>query len=87
MTAVEWYAEKQSELLMKLLKKELENESEYPNMARAIRAEAIEMEKQQMKEAVLTQVTTHPKFRNVFEKQFEQYYNETYGGAGEKPGR
>ena len=49
MTAVEWYAEKQSELLMKLLKQELENENEHPNMARAIKAEALEMEKQQLK--------------------------------------
>ena len=48
MTAVEWYAEKQSELLMKLLKQELENENEYPNMARAIKSEALEMEKQQI---------------------------------------
>ena len=48
MTAVEWYADNQSQLLMKLLKKELENENEYPNMARAIKAEALEMERKQI---------------------------------------
>ena len=48
MTAVEWYADNQSQLLMRLLKKELENENEYPNIARAIKAEALEMERKQI---------------------------------------
>ena len=39
----------------------------------------LEIEKQQIKEAVLNQVTTHPRFRKIFEEQFEKYYNETYG--------
>jgi hypothetical protein len=41
--------------------------------------QAKEMEKQQMKDAVLSQCTTHDGLRKIFDKQFEQYYNETYG--------
>lgn len=43
---------------------------------------AKEMEYNQMKNAVLDQVTSHPRFRNIFEKQFEQWYTETYGSKG-----
>jgi len=39
------------------------------------------MEKEQMKEAALDNVTTNEKLRKIFEIQFEQYYNETYGGV------
>ncbi len=40
--------------------------------------DAKEMEKQQMKDAVLAQCTTHEGLRKIFDKQFEQYYNETF---------
>jgi len=40
--------------------------------------QAKEMEKQQMKDAVLSQCTTHDGLRKIFDKQFEQYYNATY---------
>ena len=35
-------------------------------------------EKKQMKDAVLAQSTTHEGLRKIFDKQFEQYYNETF---------
>lgn len=39
----------------------------------------LEMEKEQMKEASLRWVVKTPvKLRDIFEKQFEDYYNETY---------
>lgn len=37
------------------------------------------MEKEQMKESALRDVTRIPAFRKIFEEQFEKYYNETYG--------
>lgn len=40
--------------------------------------QAKEMEKQQMKDAVLSQCTTHEGLRKIFEKQFEKYYKKTY---------
>jgi hypothetical protein len=42
--------------------------------------QASQMEKEQMKEAALDNVTTNEKLRKIFEIQFEDYYNETYGG-------
>jgi hypothetical protein len=39
---------------------------------------AKEKEKQQMRDAVLSQCTTHDGLRKIFDKQFEQYYNETF---------
>jgi predicted nucleic-acid-binding Zn-ribbon protein len=41
------------------------------------------MEKEQMKEAALDNVTTNEKLRKIFEIQFEDFYNETYGGQDE----
>lgn len=41
--------------------------------------QAKEMEKEQMKEAALDNVTTNEKLRKIFEIQFEDFYNETYG--------
>jgi hypothetical protein len=43
----------------------------------------IQMEKEQMKEAALDNVTTNEKLRKIFEIQFEDFYNETYGGQDE----
>lgn len=39
---------------------------------------AKEMEKEQMKNAVLEQCTKHERLKKIFEKQFEEYYNETF---------
>jgi uncharacterized radical SAM superfamily protein len=41
------------------------------------------MEKEQMKEAALDNVTTNEKLRKIFEIQFEDFYKETYGGQDE----
>jgi hypothetical protein len=41
------------------------------------------MEKEQMKEAALDNVTTYEKLRKIFEIQFEDFYKETYGGQDE----
>ena len=43
--------------------------------------EAKQMEKEQMKEAALNNVTTNDALRKIFENQFEDFYNETYGGT------
>lgn len=40
---------------------------------------AKEIEKEQIKEIALDQVTSHPRFRKIFDEQFEQYYKEKYG--------
>jgi dihydroxyacetone kinase-like predicted kinase len=40
--------------------------------------QAKEMEKQQMKDAALSNVTKNEGLRKIFEKQFEEYYKETY---------
>jgi hypothetical protein len=45
--------------------------------------EAKQMEKEQMKEAALDNVTTNEKLRKIFEIQFEDFYKETYGGQDE----
>jgi hypothetical protein len=45
--------------------------------------QAKQMEKEQMKEAALDNVTTNEKLRKIFEIQFEDFYNETYGGQDE----
>jgi hypothetical protein len=51
--------------------------------SKSIIDQAKQMEKEQMKEAALDNVTTNEKLRKIFEIQFEQYYNETYGGSDE----
>jgi hypothetical protein len=38
------------------------------------------MEKEQMKDAVLAQSTSHTGLRKIFDNQFEQYYNDTFVG-------
>jgi tRNA G46 methylase TrmB len=42
--------------------------------------QAKQMEKDQMKEATLNNVTTNEELRKIFKNQFEEYYNKTYGG-------
>jgi hypothetical protein len=43
--------------------------------------QAKQMEKEQMKEAALDNVTTNEKLRKIFEIQFEDFFKETYGGT------
>lgn len=38
----------------------------------------LDKEKQQMKDSVLAQCTTHDGLRKIFDKQFEEYYTETF---------
>jgi hypothetical protein len=77
-TAVEWLAEKYNEV--NWLRNRDEISSKYADELREVFLyQAKEMEKQQMKDAVLSQCTTHDGLRKIFDKQFEQYYNETYG--------
>ena len=48
---------------------------------KSVYEQAKQMEKEQMKEAALDNVTTNEKLRKIFEIQFEDFYNETYGGT------
>lgn len=70
MTAVEW--------LIKQIKSDHINKALTGLEWMKIFEQAKEMEKQQMKDAVLAQCTTHEGLRKIFDKQFEQYYNETF---------
>jgi hypothetical protein len=45
----------------------------------SILEQAKEMEKEQMKDVTLDNVTTNKGLRKIFENQFEQYFSETYG--------
>jgi hypothetical protein len=45
--------------------------------------QASQMEKEQMKDVYLTHCVKAERLRKIFEQQFEDYYNETYGGQNE----
>jgi hypothetical protein len=47
----------------------------------AVRKEMRKVHKQEMKDLYLTHVTKAPRLREIFEKQFEDFYTETYGGT------
>jgi len=81
-TAVEWYANASHELIVKKTKGEI-NHVELLTMHHNLIQQAKQMEKEQMKEAALDNVTTNEKLRKIFEIQFEDFYNETYGGQDE----
>jgi hypothetical protein len=55
--------------------------SEMTKKFKSVYEQAKQMEKEQMKEAALDNVTTNEKLRKIFEIQFEDFYNETYGGT------
>jgi len=76
-TAVEWYANASHELIVKKNNGEITN-TDFLIMHHNLFYEAQKMEKDQMKEATLNNVTTNEGLRKIFENQFEQYYNETY---------
>lgn len=42
------------------------------------------MHKEEMKELYLSHVTKAERLKKIFEKQFEELYNETFGGKDEK---
>jgi hypothetical protein len=79
-TAVEWYANASHELIVKKNNGEITN-TDFLIMHHNLFYEAQKMEKEQMKEAALDNVTTNEKLRKIFEIQFEDFYNETYGGT------
>jgi hypothetical protein len=79
-TSVEWYIE-QRNLLENALRSNLFGLGAYFQRKSEIENQAKQMEKEQMKEAALDNVTTNEKLRKIFEIQFEQYYNETYRGT------
>jgi len=45
----------------------------------AIIKEIREVHKQEMKDLYLAHVTKTPRLREIFEKQFEEYYTNTFG--------
>jgi hypothetical protein len=72
-TAVEWLVEQLIPNAMRMFDATTCNAIE----------QAKQMEKEQMKEAALDNVTTNEKLRKIFEIQFEDFYKETYGGEDE----
>ena len=81
-TSVEWFIEKRNRLEYEYSTKSI-GISEYIERKKDIEVQAKQMEKEQMKEAALDNVTTNEKLRKIFEIQFEDFYNETYGGQDE----
>jgi hypothetical protein len=70
------------EYLVEQLFKIRNNTTEVKEMnSKSIIEQAKQMEKEQMKEAALDNVTTNEKLRKIFEIQFEDFYNQTYGGT------
>ena len=78
-TAVEWSFEQLDKLEYEY---DVEGISilEFDKRKIEIENQAKQMEKEQMKDAALNNVTTVPSLRQIFENQFEEHYNETYGG-------
>jgi hypothetical protein len=74
-TAVEWLEEQIKDIFY------VAEASEMTKKFKSVYEQAKQMEKEQMKEAALDNVTTNEKLRKIFEIQFEDFYNETYGGT------
>ena len=70
-TAVEWLIEQLEDLLELYA-------SEWTVVDKAF-DQAKQMEQEQMKDVYLTHCVKAERLRKIFEQQFEQYYNETYG--------
>jgi len=71
-TAVEWYAEQYGQLIVKLLKGELENEQDFPRLSRKLKNCALEIEYKQMADTWAEAADTYS------EQNFETYYNQTF---------
>ena len=68
-TAVEWFQEQ----IIKIVNGTCElSEAQ-------IFLKAKQMEKEQMKDVYLTHCAKAERLRKIFEQQFDDYYNETYG--------
>jgi hypothetical protein len=74
-TAVEWLEEQIKDIFY------VAEASEMTKKFKSVYEQAKQMEREQMKEAALDNVTTNEKLRKIFEIQFEDFYNETYGGT------
>ena len=72
LTAVDWLEEALAENLKQII---VNSDSA---LMESLFAKAKAMQKEQMKDAVLSQCTTNEGLRKIFENQFEQYYSETY---------
>ena len=76
-TAVKWFANEllylENEYDMKLI-----NKNEYQAKRKELLKQAKEMEKEQMKRACIRTEYEDKAWQNLMEKQFEQYYNETF---------
>ena len=81
-TAVDWYENRLIELDI-----DFGGHKNYWIERKKIRDQAKQMEKEQMKEAALDNVTTNEKLRKIFEIQFEDFFKETYGGQDEQSNR
>jgi hypothetical protein len=81
-TAVEWYANASHELIVKKNNGEITN-TDFLIMHHNLFYEAQKMEKEQMIDVYLTHCVKAERLRKIFEQQFDDYYNETYGGQGE----
>lgn len=81
-TAVEWYANASHELIVKKNNGEITN-TDFLIMHHNLFYEAQKMEKEQMKDVYLTHCVKAERLRKIFEQQFDDYYNETYGGQDE----
>jgi len=81
-TAVEFFVE-QSQILQDKFDVGLISFLELCRQKVILLDQAKQMEKEQMKEAALDNVTTNEKLRKIFEIQFEDFFKETYGGQDE----
>ena len=72
-TAVEWLAE---QLVPKAM-------LTYDAITYNAIKQAKQMEREQMKDVYLTHCVKAERLRKLFEQQFEDFYNETYGGQDE----
>ena len=74
-TAVEWLESR----ITALIPNDIGSQLMYKNNIK----KAKQMEKEQMKDVYLTHCVKAERLRKIFEQQFEQYYNETYGNNNE----
>jgi len=79
-TALDWYIEQNFNNIVQRETQQI-SQNEYVIAYNNLLNQAKQMEKEQMKEAALDNVTTNEKLRKIFEIQFEDFYNETYGGT------
>ena len=75
-SSIEWYIEQRDIL-------ESVSIEEYWERKKIINEQAKAMHKEEMRDLYLSHVTKAERLREIFKKQFEEYYNETFGGNNE----